>query len=139
MLKEQLEKPLVRVESEKVGMDDRTSAEDSKIASTRWQSKAALHQISGFYVYAVAAIFLGLLGLVSGDFATTWQNVGPNVPCRSLIHRLHRARRWARPTPAQNCSRPRHDAHRCLLRFHTLVGAQGPCKSRQLRPHRERL
>ena len=36
----------------------------------------------GLYVYAGAAIFLGLLGLVSGDFATTWQNVGPNIPLR---------------------------------------------------------
>jgi uncharacterized membrane protein len=29
-----------------------------------------------------AAIFLGLLGLVSGDIATTWQNVDPNIPLR---------------------------------------------------------
>jgi len=36
----------------------------------------------GLYVYGGAAIFLGLLGLVSSDFATTWQNVGPNVPLR---------------------------------------------------------
>jgi uncharacterized membrane protein YphA (DoxX/SURF4 family) len=36
----------------------------------------------GLYVYAGAAIFLGLLGLVSGDFATTWQNVGPQLPLR---------------------------------------------------------
>ena len=36
----------------------------------------------GLYVYGGAAIFLGLLGLVSGDFATTWQNVGPSVPLR---------------------------------------------------------
>lgn len=36
----------------------------------------------GLYVYGGAAIFLGLLGLVSGDFATAWQNVGPNVPLR---------------------------------------------------------
>ena len=36
----------------------------------------------GLYVYGLAAIFLGVLGLVSGDFATTWQNVGPNVPLR---------------------------------------------------------
>jgi uncharacterized membrane protein YphA (DoxX/SURF4 family) len=36
----------------------------------------------GLYIYGGAAIFLGLLGLVSGDFATTWQNVGPNVPLR---------------------------------------------------------
>jgi uncharacterized membrane protein YphA (DoxX/SURF4 family) len=36
----------------------------------------------GVFVYGGAAIFLGLLGLVSGDFATTWQNVGPTVPLR---------------------------------------------------------
>ena len=36
----------------------------------------------GLYVYGGAAIFLGLLGLVSGDFASTWQNVGPDVPLR---------------------------------------------------------
>jgi uncharacterized membrane protein YphA (DoxX/SURF4 family) len=36
----------------------------------------------GIYVYSGAAIFLGVLGLVSGDFATTWQNVGPSVPLR---------------------------------------------------------
>ncbi len=36
----------------------------------------------GLYVYSAAAIFLGLLGLISGDFATSWQNVGPNIPLR---------------------------------------------------------
>ena len=36
----------------------------------------------GLYVYGGAAIFLGLLGLVSRDFASTWQNVAPNVPLR---------------------------------------------------------
>jgi uncharacterized membrane protein YphA (DoxX/SURF4 family) len=36
----------------------------------------------GIYVYAAGAIFLGLLGLASGDFATTWQNVGANVLLR---------------------------------------------------------
>src|SRR6202050_3700086 len=36
----------------------------------------------GIYVYAVGAIFLGLLGLVSGDFPTGWQHVGPQVPLR---------------------------------------------------------
>ena len=36
----------------------------------------------GLYVYSGAAIFLGVLGLVSGDFATSWQNVGPNIPLR---------------------------------------------------------
>jgi uncharacterized membrane protein YphA (DoxX/SURF4 family) len=39
----------------------------------------------GIYVYAAGAIFLGLLGLVSGDFAATWQHVGPNVPFRHLL------------------------------------------------------
>lgn len=39
----------------------------------------------GKYVYAAGAIFLGLLGLVSGDFATTWQHVGPNVPLREPL------------------------------------------------------
>jgi uncharacterized membrane protein YphA (DoxX/SURF4 family) len=39
----------------------------------------------GIYVYAVGAIFLGLLGLVSGDFATGWQHVGPHVPFRELL------------------------------------------------------
>jgi uncharacterized membrane protein YphA (DoxX/SURF4 family) len=36
----------------------------------------------GLCVYGGAAIFLGILGLVSGDFATPWQNVGPNIPLR---------------------------------------------------------
>jgi uncharacterized membrane protein YphA (DoxX/SURF4 family) len=36
----------------------------------------------GICAYAAGAIFLGILGLVSGDFATTWQNVGPNIPLR---------------------------------------------------------
>jgi len=36
----------------------------------------------GVYAYAAGAIFLGILGLASGDFAVTWQNVGLNVPLR---------------------------------------------------------
>jgi uncharacterized membrane protein YphA (DoxX/SURF4 family) len=36
----------------------------------------------GIYLYAAAAIFLGVLGLASADFATTWQHVGPSVPFR---------------------------------------------------------
>ena len=36
----------------------------------------------GLYLYAGAAIFLGLLGLVSGDFAASWQNIDPGVPLR---------------------------------------------------------
>jgi len=39
----------------------------------------------GIYLYAAGAIFLGLLGLASGDFATTWQHVGPNVPLREPL------------------------------------------------------
>ena len=39
----------------------------------------------GIYAYAAGAIFLGLLGLASGDFATTWQRVGPNVPLRAPL------------------------------------------------------
>jgi uncharacterized membrane protein YphA (DoxX/SURF4 family) len=39
----------------------------------------------GIYAYPAGAIFLGLLGLASGDFATTWQRVGPNVPFREPL------------------------------------------------------
>jgi uncharacterized membrane protein len=39
----------------------------------------------GLYVYAAGAIFLGLLGLASGDFATNWQRVGPGVPFRQPL------------------------------------------------------
>jgi uncharacterized membrane protein YphA (DoxX/SURF4 family) len=39
----------------------------------------------GIYAYAAGAIFLGLLGLASGDFATQWQRVGPNVPFREPL------------------------------------------------------
>lgn len=39
----------------------------------------------GIYVYAGGAIFLGILGLVSGDFATTWQHVGATAPFRTPL------------------------------------------------------
>ena len=39
----------------------------------------------GIYAFAAGAIFLGVLGLVSGDFATSWQNVGPNIPLREPL------------------------------------------------------
>jgi uncharacterized membrane protein YphA (DoxX/SURF4 family) len=39
----------------------------------------------GLYVYGGAGIFLGVLGLASGDFAANWQNVGPNVPWRVAL------------------------------------------------------
>lgn len=40
---------------------------------------------AGIYVFAAGAIFLGLLGLATGDFATAWQRVGPNVPLRAPL------------------------------------------------------
>ena len=43
----------------------------------------------GIYAYAAGAIFLGLLGLVSGDFATTWQRVGPKPGREGQIGRAH--------------------------------------------------
>jgi uncharacterized membrane protein YphA (DoxX/SURF4 family) len=46
------------------------------------QSERSFTSNLGLYVYGGAAIFLGVLGLVSGDFATTWQNVGPGIPLR---------------------------------------------------------
>jgi len=39
----------------------------------------------GFYVYGGAANSLGLVGLVSGNFAVGWQHVGPNVPLREPL------------------------------------------------------
>ncbi|HEV2134299.1 MAG TPA: hypothetical protein VGR47_08545 [Terracidiphilus sp.] len=39
----------------------------------------------GIYVYGGAGIFLGLVGLLSGNFAVTWQHVGPNAPFREPL------------------------------------------------------
>jgi uncharacterized membrane protein len=39
----------------------------------------------GIYLFAASAIYLGVLGLVSGDFATNWQRVPPDVPHRVLL------------------------------------------------------
>jgi uncharacterized membrane protein YphA (DoxX/SURF4 family) len=39
----------------------------------------------GIYVYGGAAIFLGLVGLVSGDFAVGWQHVGLQAPLRAPL------------------------------------------------------
>ena len=39
----------------------------------------------GIYAFAAGAIFLGVLGLVSGDFAASWQRVGPSVPFRHAL------------------------------------------------------
>lgn len=39
----------------------------------------------GLSAYGAAAIVLGVVGLVSGDFATNWQRVPPNIPFRELF------------------------------------------------------
>jgi uncharacterized membrane protein YphA (DoxX/SURF4 family) len=39
----------------------------------------------GIYVYATGAISLGLVGLVSGDFATPWQHVELSAPFRTPL------------------------------------------------------
>jgi uncharacterized membrane protein YphA (DoxX/SURF4 family) len=44
--------------------------------------KRSLASNLGIYAYAAGALFLGVLGLTSGDFATMWQRVGPDVPFR---------------------------------------------------------
>lgn len=43
------------------------------------------HLAPGICLYAGAAIFLGLVGLAFGDFATNWQRVTPGVPHRVLL------------------------------------------------------
>lgn len=52
-----------------------------EVSSLKSRSGRVLANL-GIFVYAGGAIFLGLLGLASGDFATTWQHVGADVPCR---------------------------------------------------------
>jgi len=39
----------------------------------------------GICVYAAGAIFLGIVGLISDDFATNWQRVVPTVPFRQPL------------------------------------------------------
>lgn len=39
----------------------------------------------GIYVYGAAAIVLGLIGLVSGDFGGGWQHVGPSFQLREPL------------------------------------------------------
>jgi uncharacterized membrane protein YphA (DoxX/SURF4 family) len=47
--------------------------------------KSSLASNFGIYAYAGGAIFLGILGLASSDFATTWQRVAPNLPFREPL------------------------------------------------------
>jgi uncharacterized membrane protein len=39
----------------------------------------------GIYLYAGTAVYLGLVGLAFGDFATNWQRVTPEVPHRVAL------------------------------------------------------
>jgi hypothetical protein len=39
----------------------------------------------GIYAYAAGAIFLGIVGLASGDFATPWQHVEMGAPFRTPL------------------------------------------------------
>ncbi len=74
---------MASLKSGKVDIAHRTSPRDTENLGTRQQFMArGITSNLGLYVYAGGGIFLGVLGLVSGDFATNWQNVGPNVPLR---------------------------------------------------------
>lgn len=53
-----------------------------EILRRRMEKRRSILSNIGLYVYSGAAICLGVLGLFSADFATTWQNVGPSVPLR---------------------------------------------------------
>jgi uncharacterized membrane protein YphA (DoxX/SURF4 family) len=64
-----------------VAIAHRTSLRDTQGRGARGKPTQRKSNL-GLYVYGAAAIFLGLLGLVSGDFATTWQNVAPSVSLR---------------------------------------------------------
>lgn len=55
--------------------------QSSSVPSRGWRGLPNL----GIFIYAGGAIFLGLLGLFSGDFATSWQHVGANVPFRTPL------------------------------------------------------
>jgi len=68
--------------SRKVAIAHHISPRDTQIPRRSMRKRRSISSNLGLYVYGGAAIFLGLLGLASGDFATAWQNVGPNVPLR---------------------------------------------------------
>jgi uncharacterized membrane protein YphA (DoxX/SURF4 family) len=56
-----------------------------KTMQSRSVASKSLASNLGIYAYGGAAIFLGLLGLVSGDFASGWQHVGAKVPLREPL------------------------------------------------------
>jgi len=76
----------------------------------------------GLYVYAAGAMFLGVLGLVSGDFATTWQHVDRMFLTRTarLPHRGPRTHRGHCPPFAPYGASRRLRPHRHLFNL-TLV------------------
>jgi uncharacterized membrane protein YphA (DoxX/SURF4 family) len=73
---------LVTLKSGKVAIAHRTSPGHTVLLRRSMAKQGSITSNLGLYVYGGSAVLLGLLGLVSGDFATTWQNVGPNVPLR---------------------------------------------------------
>src|SRR6202451_4808019 len=73
---------MVLPKARRVAIAHRTSPRDTEFPRRSMAKQRNITSNLGLYVYGGAAIFLGLLGLVSGDFATTWQNVGSNVPLR---------------------------------------------------------
>jgi uncharacterized membrane protein YphA (DoxX/SURF4 family) len=73
---------VVRLKSRKVAIARRISPGDTENPGTPMAKQPSIASNLGLYVYGGAGVFLGLLGLVSGDFAAPWQNVGPNIPLR---------------------------------------------------------
>jgi len=57
----------------------------NKCLNERAMQNRSLASNLGRYVFASGAVFLGILGLTFGDFAATWQHVGPNVPFREPL------------------------------------------------------
>jgi len=64
--------------------DNEPFAPKSDKNQTTMQTRSLASNL-GIYAFAAAAILLGLVGLVSGDFATEWQRVGPSVPFREPL------------------------------------------------------
>src|SRR5437764_13535824 len=54
-------------------------------AVSSWSSADSVLAKIGIPVYGMGAVALGLIGLVSGDFADVWQPVPSGVPYRSVL------------------------------------------------------
>lgn len=76
----------------------------------------------GLCVFAGAAIFLGVLGLISANFATNWQRVPPGVPGRTGLAYLAAACELLGSIAilVHRFARPGRDPHR-----HAFVGVGG--------------